>query len=97
MGSLALLTACGGLSAGPEIAATTPMPASRDSAYTRGRRALAAEPFTPDVIDSTGGPLTAMRYPSSNARMGSAAACRLRLALDITGDGGRAEVKSNSQ
>ena len=97
IGSLALLTACGGLTAGPEIAATTPVPASRDSAYTRAQRALAAELFTPDVTYSTGGHLTAMRYPSSSARMGSAAACRLRLALDITGDAGQAAVKSNSR
>ena len=97
IGSLALLSACSGLSAGPEVVATTPVPASRDSAYTRARRALAGESFTPDVVDSTRGRLTAMRYPSSNVKMGSAAACRLKVGLDITGDAGQAEVKSNSR
>lgn len=96
LGGIVLLTACG-LTAGPEVAATTPVPASRDSAYTRARRALTAESFTPDVVDSNGGHLTATRYPSSNAAMGSAAACRLKLALDITGDAGQAEVATTSR
>jgi hypothetical protein len=85
------------LSAGPEVAATTPVPASRDSAYTRAKRALAAELFTLDVVDSTGGHLTAMRYPASSAHMGSAGACRLKLALNISGDAGQSEVQANSR
>ena len=58
---------CAGLVAGPEVAATTPVPASRDSAYVRARRGLTTESFTMDVVDSTHGRLTGTRYPSSNA------------------------------
>ena len=97
LGGLAILTACTGLQAGPEVATTTPVPASRDSAYVRANRALTAESFTMDVVDSTSGHLTGTRYPSSNAQMGSAAACRVRLALDVTGDPNQAEVATNSQ
>ncbi len=97
VGCIAVLTACGGLTAGPEVAATTPVPASRDSAYTRARRALTAESFTLDVTDSLGGHLTGMRYPSANAQMGSAAACRVGLALDVTGGSSESEVKTDSR
>ena len=45
------LFGCSGLVAGPEVASTTPVPASRDSAYTRARRGLTAESFTMDVVD----------------------------------------------
>jgi hypothetical protein len=96
-GSLPLLAGCGGLTAGPEVAATTPVPVSRDTAYTRAHRALATELFTFDVTDSTGGRMTAKRYPSSNAQMGSAAACRLMVEYDVSGTASEAEVKTNSR
>jgi hypothetical protein len=70
---------------------------SRDTAYTRAHRALATELFTFDVIDSSGGRLTAMRYPSSNAQMGAAAACRLKVEYDVSGSASEAEVKTNSR
>jgi hypothetical protein len=95
--SLPLLAACGGLTAGPEVAATTPVPVSRDTAYTRAHRALATELFTFDVTDSTGGRMTAKRYPSSTAQMGSAAACRLMVEYDVSGSASEAEVKTNSR
>ena len=44
--------ACSGLVAGPESRSVTPIPASRDSAYARVRRALQGESFTLDVVDS---------------------------------------------
>ncbi|HEY8256658.1 MAG TPA: hypothetical protein VIG08_03305 [Gemmatimonadales bacterium] len=96
-GSVALLTGCSGLTAGPEVAVTTPVPVSRDSAYTRAHRGLIAESFTFDVLDSTGGRLTATRFPSANAQMGSAAACRVKLALDVTGSPTEAEIETNSR
>lgn len=96
-GSLPVLAACGGLTAGPEVAATTPVPVSRDTAYTRAHRALATELFTFDVIDSAGGRLTGMRYPSASAQMGAAAACRLMVAYNVTGGGTEAEVKTDSR
>jgi hypothetical protein len=95
--SLPLLAACGGLTAGPEVAATTPVPVSRDTAYTRAHRALATELFTFDVTDSTGGRMTAKRYPSSTAQMGSAAACRLMVEYDVSGSASEAEVKTSSR
>jgi len=89
--------ACTGLVAGPEASAIAPVTASRDSAYARARRAVQAESFTLDIADSLGGRLTGTRYASSNAQIGSAAACRVRLELEITGDKGRAQVASASQ
>src|SRR5437867_213469 len=89
--------ACSGLVAGPEASTLTPVPASRDSAYVRARRALQGESFTLDVVDSSGGRLTGTRYPSSSAVLGSAAACRVRVALQIKGDARQAEVASTSQ
>lgn len=89
--------ACTGLVAGPESSSVTPVPASRDSAYVRARRALQGESFTMDVVDSAGGRLTGTRYPSSNAQMGSAAACRVALQLQINGDARQAEVASTSR
>ena len=44
---------CTGLVAGPETSNVTPVPASRDSAYVRARRALQGDNFTLDVTDST--------------------------------------------
>jgi hypothetical protein len=92
-----LLAACTGLSAGPEVSAVTPVPASRDSAWVRAKRALAAESFTLDVQDSVGGRITAMRYPSSTAKVGTQAACRVHLALGLTGATEQAELSSSSQ
>jgi hypothetical protein len=73
---LALGTAaCSGMAAGPETASVTPVPASRDSAYVRARRArraLQGESFTLDVVDSAGGRLTGTRWPSANAQQGTA-------------------------
>lgn len=63
----ASLSGCTGLVAGSEVKATTPVPASRDSAYVRTRRALQAESFTMNVVDSSGGILTGTRYPSADA------------------------------
>lgn len=92
-----LLAACTGLAAGPEVSAVTPVPASRDSAWVRARRALTAEVFTLDVQDSLRGRLTAMRYPSASAKVGTAAACRVHLALSLEGSPERAQVSSTSR
>src|SRR5437899_444315 len=92
-----VLAACTGLSAGPEVSSVTPVPASRDSAWVRAKRALTAEVFTLDVQDSVGGRLTAMRYPSANAKLGTPAACRVQLALAIQGEADRPEVASTSR
>jgi hypothetical protein len=96
-GTLALATACTGLVAGPEATSTAPVTASRDSAYVRARRAVTAESFTVDVADSAGGLITGTRYPSSNAQIGSSAACRVRLALQVHGDGQGAQVATTSR
>ena len=100
--SLTLLLAagsagCSGLVAGPERSNLTPVPASRDSAYVRARRALQGESFTLDVVDSTGGVLTGTRWPSASAQPGSAAACHVTVALEIQGDASRSEVSSTSR
>jgi hypothetical protein len=83
---------CTGLSAGPEVSTTTPVPVSRDSAYVRAKRAVQAEGFTLDVQDSLGGRLAGLRYPSSTAQMGTAAACRVQLTLALQGGPERTEV-----
>ena len=93
---LVLVTACG-LTAGPEVGAVTPVPASRDSAWVRAKRALTAEVFTLDVQDSVGGRLTAMRYPSASAKLGTAAACRVQLAMKLEGSTESAQVTSASR
>jgi hypothetical protein len=93
----ASLTACTGLVAGPERTATTAVPASRDSAYVRTRRALQGESFTLDVVDSSGGHLTGMRYPSADAKLGTSAKCRVAIAMDVQGTGQAAEVSSTSR
>jgi len=92
-----MVSACTGLVAGPESNTRTPVPASRDSAYTRAHRAAVAEAFTLDVVDSIGGRLIGTRFPSSNARLGTAASCRMRLALAIGGNEQQAEVESTSR
>jgi hypothetical protein len=92
-----LLAACTGLSAAPEVSAVTPVPASRDSTWVRAKRALTAESFTLDVQDSVGGRITAMRYPSATAKVGTQAACRVHLAMAITGAAQSSELASSSQ
>jgi hypothetical protein len=94
---LAGMVACSGLVAGPESSSVTPVPASRDSAYVRARRALQGESFTVDVADSTGGRLTATRYPSSNAVLGSSAKCRVTIAMQLTGNDQQAQVATTSR
>ena len=88
---------CTGLAAGPETSSVTPVPASRDSAYVRARRALQGESFTLDVVDSAGGRLTGTRWPSASAQQGTAPACHVTLALQIRGDATRSEVASTSR
>ena len=92
-----LLAACTGLAAGPEVSAVTPVPASRDSAWVRAKRALAAEVFTLDVQDSVAGRITAMRYLSATAKIGTPAACRVQLALTLEGAGEGSQVASASR
>jgi hypothetical protein len=88
---------CSGLVAGPESRGVTPVPASRDSAFVRSRRALQGESFTLDVIDSAGGRLTGTRWPSASAKQGSSAACHVTVALQIQGDNNSSEVTSTSR
>jgi hypothetical protein len=88
---------CTGLVAGPESSSVTPVPASRDSAYVRARRALQGESFTMDLVDSAGGRLTGTRWPSASAQQGTAPACHVMLALEIRGDASRSEVASTSR
>lgn len=95
--ALSSATACTGLVAGPEATAVAPVTASRDSAYVRARRAVQAEAFTVDIADSLGGRITGTRYASSNAQIGSSAACRVRLALQVQGDRERAQVATTSR
>jgi hypothetical protein len=95
--SLLLTSACSGLVAGPESRATVPVPASRDSAYVRARRALTGESFTMDVVDSSGGVLRGTRWPSSSAVQGSSAACHVMVAMHIRGDANSSEVTSTSR
>jgi hypothetical protein len=89
--------ACTGRVAGPETSSVTPVPASRDSAYVRARRALQGESFTLDVIDSAGGRLAGTRWPSASAQQGTSSACHVMLALEIRGDATRSEVASTSR
>jgi hypothetical protein len=89
--------ACSGLLAGPETSSVTPVPASRDSAFVRARRALQAESFTLDRVDSTGGQLSGTRWPGSNAQLGTATACHVTVALQIQGDAARSEVATTSR
>ena len=94
---LASASACTGLVAGPEATAIAPVTASRDAAYVRARRAMQAEAFTVDVADSLGGRITGTRYTSSNAQIGSSAACRVGLALQVEGDSEKAQVATTSR
>jgi hypothetical protein len=88
---------CTGLVAGPESRSATPVPASRDSAYVRARRALQTESFTMDVTDSSRGRLIGTRWPSAGAQQGSSAACHVSVALQVEGDATRSEVASVSR
>jgi hypothetical protein len=92
-----LLAACTGLSAGPEVSSVAPVPASKDSAWVRAKRALTAETFTLDVQDSLAGRITAMRYPNATAKVGTPAACRVQLALAIEGTAAGAQLASTSR
>ena len=89
--------ACTGLVAGPEFSSVTAVPAPRDSAYVRARRALQGESFTMDLVDSAGGRLVGTRWPSASAQQGTATACHVSLALEIKGDATRSEVASTSR
>jgi hypothetical protein len=93
---IVLAAGCTGLVAGPESRIATPVPASRDSAYVRARRALQGESFTLDVVDSSGGRLSGTRWPSSSAKQGSSAACHVTVALQVQGDANRSEVTTVS-
>jgi hypothetical protein len=89
---------CTGLVAGPETSSITPVPASRDSAYVRARRALTGESFTMDLVDSTGGRLTGTRWPSaSSAKQGTATACHVKFDMEIKGNADHAEVTTVSR
>ncbi|MEA2725483.1 MAG: hypothetical protein QOH59_3254 [Gemmatimonadales bacterium] len=94
--TLSIATACTGLVAGPESTAAAPVTVSRDSAYVRARRAVQAEAFTVDKVDSAAGLITGTRYASSSARLGSSAACRVRLALQVQGNNQGAQVATTS-
>jgi hypothetical protein len=94
---LSAATACTGLVAGPETSAVAPLTASHDSAYVRARRAVQAEGFTVDVADSLRGRLVGTRYASSNAKIGTPAACRVRLALQIEENSTGASVATTSR
>jgi hypothetical protein len=89
--------ACTGLIAGPESSSVSPIPASRDSAYVRARRALQGESFTLDMVDSAGGRITGTRWPSADAQQGTSTACHVTLALQIRGDATGSEVASTSR
>ena len=96
-GLAATVIACTGRVAGPEQSSVTPVPASRDSAWVRARRALQGESFTMDVTDSAAGRLIATRWPSASAQQGTSQACHVSLALAIRGDATRSEVSSTSR
>ena len=89
--------ACTGLQAGPESTSVTAVPASRDSAYVRARRGLTGESFTIDKVDSAGGVLVGTRWPGSSAKLGTASACHVSVALKINGDRERSEVSTTSR
>ena len=95
---LALAAAgCTGLQAGPETASVTVLPASRDSAFVRARRALQGESFTLDLVDSTGGRLSGTRWPGSNAHLGTSTACHVSFALRIQCDAANSEIATTSR
>lgn len=91
------LPGCTGLVAGPETSAATPVPASRDSAWVRTRRAATAEAITIDVADSANGRIVGTRYSDPKAKVGSATSCRLRLALQVQGGDGQSQLATTSR
>ncbi|MFL5536166.1 MAG: hypothetical protein ACJ8AP_10720 [Gemmatimonadales bacterium] len=91
------IAGCNGLQAGPETSSVTPVPASRDSAFVRARRALQGESFTLDLVDSSGGRLSGTRWPGSNGQLGTSTACHVNVALKIQGDANSSEVASTSR
>jgi hypothetical protein len=93
----ASITGCTGLVAGPEVQAATAVPATKDSAYVRTRRALSAESFTMDVVDSSHGHLTGTRYPKADAKLGTQEKCRVAVAIDVRSSAETAEVASTSR
>lgn len=97
VGLTSMSGACAGLVAGPEVAASRSIPVSRDSAYVRARRGLSSETFTLDVVDSTRGHLTGTRYPSRTAQLGTAASCRVVLAMDLAGDTRESTISTTSR
>ncbi len=97
LGSAASLGGCSGLVAGPEVLATTPVPASRDSAYTRARRGLTAEAFTMDVTDSVHGLLVGTRFASAGAKLGTPNVCRVLLRMSVSGGPDAAEVSTTTR
>jgi hypothetical protein len=94
---LLAIAGCNGLQAGPESSSVIPVPASRDSALVRARRALQGESFTLDLVDSSGGRLSGTRWPGSNAQLGTSTACHVNVALTIRGDANTSEVASTSR
>jgi hypothetical protein len=94
---LTLSTACTGLAAGPQVAVSAPMPVTRDSAWVRAKRALQSEVFTIGAEDSINGRIAGMRYPSSTAKVGTAAACRVQLSLIIASKGGGGALVDTSR
>ena len=92
-----VVAGCTGLVVGPQVAATTAVPVSRDSAYVRARRGLTAESFTMDVVDSSHGRLTGTRYPGSNAQLGTGAKCRVVLAMDVGGGADQGQVSTTTR
>jgi hypothetical protein len=96
IGTLVATGACTGLAVGPEAKAQIPVPASRDSAYVRARRAQ-AEIFTLDMVDSSGGRIAGTRYPSAQAKQNSGASCRVTLSLGIQGDAQQANITTTSR
>jgi hypothetical protein len=89
--------ACTGLIAGPEVAASTSIPLSRDSAYVRARRGLSSETFSMDVVDSARGHLTGTRYPGRTAQLGTAASCRVVLSMDLAGDATESTISTTTR
>jgi hypothetical protein len=94
---LLAIAGCNGLQTGPESSSVIPVPASRDSALVRARRALQGESFTLDLVDSSGGRLSGTRWPGSNAQLGTSTACHVNVALTIRGDANTSEVASTSR
>jgi hypothetical protein len=50
-----------------------------------------------DVVDSARGHLTGTRYPSRTAQLGTAASCRVVLALELAGDAGESKISTTTR